>query len=240
LGQEIFEKVKDGVLLCKLINTSVPNTIDLKLISSEFGSRNKTFLALENHRICLKAAQKIGCKTVNISSEDLLEGNSYLVFGLIWQIIRIGFLHRINIFEHPELKQFVQSGENLPAEGLLLRWFNYHLEKTGSPPIHNFGSDLKDSSAYIHLIHSLDPILLPNDQIQLILSKSLLERAKTVIAYGIQIDSSCSLLTANDILDGSEKLNLCFIANLFHNYSGMVPLNEDLEKQNSELTRLLK
>jgi len=56
----------------------------------------------------------------------------------------------------------------LGPEKLLLRWVNYHLAKAGySQPITNFGSDIKDSKAYLQLLSQiqpdeLDPKLFPN------------------------------------------------------------------------------
>jgi hypothetical protein len=70
-----------------------------------------TFLKLENHQRCLDAARSLGCHLVNISAEDLLEGKSYLVFGLLWQIIRASMVHHVNFQEHPELLGLLQSGE---------------------------------------------------------------------------------------------------------------------------------
>ena len=56
----------------------------------------------------------------------------------------------------------------LGPEKLLLRWVNYHLARAGyGNPINNFGSDIKDSKAYLHLLSQiqpdeLDPRLYPN------------------------------------------------------------------------------
>ena len=59
----------------------------------------------------------------------------------------------------------------LGPEKLLLRWVNYHLARGGyGHPINNFGSDIKDSKAYLHLLSQiqpdeLDPKLYPNVQV---------------------------------------------------------------------------
>jgi hypothetical protein len=93
-----------------LINAAVPDTIPQ--ITAVFSDvKSKPFLILENHRRCLDAASKIGCQIVNISSEDLVAGKPYLVFGLLWQIIRAGMLYAINIHQHPELMQLCNPGE---------------------------------------------------------------------------------------------------------------------------------
>ena len=105
----------------KLINAAVPDTIEPRAINSHFDRNqiksSKTFLVLENHRHCLAGAKKIGCNIVNISGEDLVEGKPYLVFGLLWQIIRAGLLYHINLREHPELMQLFAKGEVRMVKG---------------------------------------------------------------------------------------------------------------------------
>ena len=64
----------------------------------------------------------------------------------------------------------------LGPEKLLLRWVNYHLARGGyGHPINNFGSDIKDSKAYLHLLSQiqpdeLDPKLYPNVQVSVIVA----------------------------------------------------------------------
>ena len=82
-----------------------------------------------------------------------------MVYGLLWQIIKYGLLSHVNLGKHPELH--VIGGEDLatlPAEDLLLRWFNYHLEKSGiALRAKNFGADISDSILYAHLLNRLSP-----------------------------------------------------------------------------------
>lgn len=96
----------------ELIESAVPGTLDLDRIHRpRSGQRGAKFLMLENHRLCLAAARAIGCNLVNISGEDLVDGRPYLVFGLLWQIIRAGLLYHVNLRSHPELQRLLQSGE---------------------------------------------------------------------------------------------------------------------------------
>jgi len=46
----------------------------------------------------------------------------------------------------------------LSPEEILLRWFNYHLEKAGSSRrVNNFTGDIKDSEAYTVLLNQIAP-----------------------------------------------------------------------------------
>ena len=133
---EMFDSCKDGLVLAKLINDSVPDTIDERVLNRA-GKKIKTLNAFhmtENNNIVIESSKGIGCSVVNIGSGDIMEGREHLILGLIWQIIRRGLLGKIDIKLHPELYRLLEDGETLeqflrlPPEQILLRWFNYHLK----------------------------------------------------------------------------------------------------------------
>lgn len=131
----MFDKCKDGLVLAKLINDSVPDTIDERVLNKP-GKKIKELNAFhmsENNNIVINSAKGIGCSVVNIGSGDIIEVREHLILGLIWQIIRRGLLGKIDIKLHPELYRLLEEDETLeqflrlPPEQILLRWFNYHL-----------------------------------------------------------------------------------------------------------------
>ena len=133
---EMFDECKDGLVLAKLINDSVPDTIDERVLNRP-GKKIKqlnAFHMTENNLIVINSAKAIGCSVVNIGSGDIIEGREHLILGLIWQIIRRGLLSKIDIKLHPELYRLLEDDETLeqflrlPPEQILLRWFNYHLK----------------------------------------------------------------------------------------------------------------
>lgn len=133
---EMFDECKDGLVLAKLINDSVPGTIDERVLNKP-GAKIKTlnnFHMVENNNIVIDTAKAIGCSVVSTGSEDIIGGNETLIMGLIWQIIRRGLLGKIDIKLHPELYRLLEDDETLeqflrlPADKILLRWFNYHLK----------------------------------------------------------------------------------------------------------------
>lgn len=122
----------DGLILCKLINDAVPDTIDERVLNA--GKKINNFQMTENNNIVINSAKAIGCSVVNIGSQDLIEGREHLILGLIWQIIKRGLLSKIDIKLHPELYRLLEEDETLdeflrlPPDQILLRWFNYHLK----------------------------------------------------------------------------------------------------------------
>ena len=145
---EMFDECRDGLVLAKLINDSVPDTIDERVLNRA-GKKIKTLNAFhmtENNNIVINSAKAIGCSVVNIGSGDIIEVREHLILGLIWQVIRRGLLGKIDIKLHPELYRLLEDDETLeqflrlPPEQILLRWFNYHLknakwERRLAPPI---------------------------------------------------------------------------------------------------------
>lgn len=88
---------------------------------------------IENNNLVLNSAKAIGCSIVNIGSGDIIEGREHLIMGLVYQIVKVGLLAKVDIKLHPELYRLLEKGEELvdflklPPEKILLRWVNYHL-----------------------------------------------------------------------------------------------------------------
>jgi len=232
-SEDMFEKCKDGILLCKMINISVPETIDERTINK--GKLN-AFKIHENQILVVNSANAIGCSVVNIGAEDLSKGKQHLILGLLWQIIRIGLFSKISLAANPNIAALLREGESLndlmslSPEDLLLRWVNYHLEKAGSDRrIKNFSNDIKDSEAYAILLHRIspDPSIIDRPE-KLMGVSNLTTRAEIFLTNADKIKMR-KFLRAKDIVNGNPKLNLAFVANLFNNYPALDL--EDIEQE---------
>jgi len=238
-GDALFQSVHDGLVMCKLINDSVAKTIDERVI-------NKTNLNLfkihENQSLAIGSAASIGCSIVNIGAQDLIDGTHHLVLGLLWQIIKIGLLSKVNLKLHPELYRLLEEGETLEdlmglgAEQILLRWFNYHLREAGSDRrVNNFSGDIKDSEAYTILLNQIAP---KNRGVN---TDALNEgdvnvRAEMVLDNAEKLDCR-KFLRPPDIVSGHPRLNLAFVANLFNTWPGLEPVEEEVIIEVIEETR---
>ncbi|KAG2003234.1 actin cross-linking, variant 2 [Coprinopsis cinerea AmutBmut pab1-1] len=231
---QIFEEVKDGLILCKLINDSVPDTIDTRVLNRPTAKKPlNAFQITENNNIVITSAKGIGCSVVNIGAADIAEGREHLILGLIWQIIRRGLLAHVDLKHHPELYRLCEEDETvedllkLTPDQILLRWFNYHLKAAGHKRrVNNFSRDVSDGENYTVLLNQLKP-----DQCSLapLQTQDVRTRAEQVLQNAEKIGCR-KYLTPSSLVSGNPRLNLAFVANLFNTHPGLEPLNEEEKK----------
>ncbi|KAJ3210946.1 hypothetical protein HDU82_007051 [Entophlyctis luteolus] len=244
MTMQIFGEVKDGLILAKLINDSVPNTIDERVLNT--GKKLNTFQMTENNNVVVNSAKAIGCSVVNIGAQDLIEGREHLALGLIWQIIKIGLQAKVDIKFHPELFRLLEDGETLeqflklPVEQILLRWFNYHLKRAGwNRRVQNFSGDVKDGENYTVLLAQLAPHLCDRSPLH---TRDLMQRAEQVLNNAARMNCR-KYLNPKTLVEGNAKLNFAFVANLFNEWPGLEKLSDAEKAQlddslfNSEGTR---
>jgi len=85
-GDALFEACKNGIVLCKLINDAVPETIDERAINHK---ATHPVQISENNTLVLNSARSIGCNVINIDAQDIMAGTPHLLLGLIWQIVKV-------------------------------------------------------------------------------------------------------------------------------------------------------
>ncbi|XP_017570156.1 plastin-1 isoform X2 [Pygocentrus nattereri] len=225
----LFKSVKDGILLCKMINLSQPDTIDERVISTK---KRTTFTMTENLILALNSASAIGCTVVNIDAQDMIAGTPHLVLGLLWQIIKIGLFADIELSRNEALIALLGESEELDhllsmsPEELLLRWVNYHLDAAGWKQIRNFSEDIKDSRAYFHLLDQISPKGDGDDEMRIVIEMSGLnepddeKRAELMLRQAARLDCR-QFVTPQDVVAGNHKLNMAFVANLFNMFPAL-------------------
>ena len=228
-NNDIFDRLKNGVILCKLMNKIQEGTIDERVINTK--DNMNVFQQAENLNLALSAAKSIGITTIGMNKDIFLEANKNpsMALGLMWQIAKQIMLQKINLKNFPELVRLLNPGEQLSdllklsPEQLLLRWFNYHLKQAGyDKPITNFSGDVKDSEKYIVLLNQLDKNKCDKSGLQ---ESDLSKRAAKVLNDAKKLGAN-SYINPKDIVSGNSKLNTLFVASIFNACPGLDPPTE--------------
>ncbi|MEQ2245320.1 phospholipid scramblase 1, partial [Ilyodon furcidens] len=241
--ESLFASLRDGIVLCKLINLSQPDTIDERVINTK---KLTTFTMRENIVLAMNSASAIGCTVVSIDAHDLMVGKPHLVLGLLWQIIKVGLFADIEITRNEGLISLLLEGEeldhlvSLSPEELLLRWVNYHLINAGTETISNFSADIKDSRAYFHLLDQISP--QDEDEFHMgikinmagLSERDLERRAELMLQEAAKLDCR-QFVSPRDVTSGNSKLNLAFVANLFNMHPGLQKTMINLEGEHIEV-----
>jgi len=231
--KDLYTRCDNGLILCKLINFSVPKTIDERSMNKQ--KNMSIYQKLENLELALRSAEAIGCHVVNIRPNDINNAKEHLILGLLWQIIQIGLFSEINLAHHPGLVLLLRDGETkedllkLTKEELLLRWMNYHLTRSDyqGKEIKNFSSDIKDSIPYTYLLKQISPgNLSPPVNLNPLNENDLVRRAEKMLNEADKLNAR-EFVTSNDVVQGNPKLNMAFVANLFNTYPALDIIQED-------------
>jgi len=122
----------------------------------------------------------------------------------------------------------------LPADQLLLRWFNYHLKNAGHPKkVTNFSGDVKDSVAYTVLLAQIAPKTCDKSALT---EADVLKRAGKVLHNAGKLDVH-AFIQPQDIVSGNSRLNLAFTAAIFNACPGLDPLTE---KEKADLAGMME
>nr|XP_021142567.1 plastin-2 [Columba livia] len=205
---DLFQAVGDGIVLCKMINFSVPDTIDERTINKK----------------------KLTPFTIQVQ-DSLYFYYPYFFQGMT-KVIRRSEQALIALLREGESLEDLMK---LSPEELLLRWANYHLENAGCNKVNNFSSDIKDSRAYYHLLNQVAPKGdeegIPAITIDMsgLREKDDVQRAECMLQQAERLGCR-QFVTATDVVRGNPKLNLAFIANLFNKYPALhKPENQDID-----------
>ena len=236
-SNEVFDRIKNGVLLCKLINKAQEGTIDERVINTK--DNMNIFQQVENLNLAISAAKSIGLNVIGLNYDSIMDGKNYImVLGLMWQVVKLVVLCNIQLKHHPELIRLLNPGEQLSdllklsPEQLLLRWFNYHLKAAGyEKKITNFSGDVKDSEKYTILLHQLNKNLCDKSALD---EPDKKKRAKKVIDNSKKLGAE-SYITPEDIVAGNSKLNTLFVASIFNAYPGLEPATEEEKYEAAKL-----
>ncbi|TPX67383.1 hypothetical protein SpCBS45565_g03865 [Spizellomyces sp. 'palustris'] len=263
--ETFFSAFQDGILLAHIINEIKAKSVNIQKLNTHINPEHLAppakadnvpqehtkdlFEATNNLNICLDAARNVAV-VVNVAAEDFLRKKPDLVLGVVWQLIRAHLLSDVNLPSHPELIRLLEPGESLTTligltnDQVLLRWFNYHLARSGaSKRIQNFGKDVTDSEAYLLLLRQVAPGHRKDvtDELEAALKIPAAEkeaRAKAVLEAAERLGCR-KFVTVADICNSHARLNLAFVATVFAKHIGIhLPTEEQARETLNEVAML--
>ncbi|KAI6212254.1 L-plastin [Aphelenchoides fujianensis] len=248
-GDDLYTKIQDGLVICKLIDFSVPGTINFERVRGR-----KTH---QKRREALRGAETIGITIVDTNDHAIFFHQEALL-GLLWEIVRVSFLllfvscliacefrsacsARSTSSTCPASFRLLREGETLDElrrltpKQILILWVNYHLERAGAGrQLSNFTSDVTDSEIYTRLLHSIAPVERGVSLAPLSVLGNV-QRATSMLNEANKIGCR-EFVSANDVAQGNYKLNLAFVANLFNKYPNL-PEPDAEEKKKLDVIR---
>ena len=213
-SNEIFKKIKDGLILAKLVNLAAPGTVDERVIVKDPGMTVHD--KQSNLNSTIMSAKSIGCM-IEATSDDVLNEVRKGDIDLLYQILKPIVYKKISVQEFPQMLRFKHEKEEieelltLGPEDFLKRWFNYHLNKAGHEnKLTNFSEDVKDSEKYTILLNQLNGDC----------DKSALDETDPIVRAGKVLENAPKIgakvyIKDVDISNGNEHLNRFFTAGLF-------------------------
>ncbi|KAF7233699.1 hypothetical protein EG68_03990 [Paragonimus skrjabini miyazakii] len=234
---QLYDRCKNGILLCKLINIASPNTIDERSINKGPALKH-VFNVHENLTLAINSAAAIGCCVVNMGPDDIEKKKRHIVLGLIWQLIRKGLVDTITLTQHGELICLLQEGESpedllrLKPEEVLIRWVNYHMMRAGcGRRMTNYNRDVQDGEIYTYLLDQIAPVEKRGKMkspAEILASLNDRERAANVL-NNAEVLGARSFLSPEDIYlanESRDRLHLAFLATLFNLYPALDVQND--------------
>ena len=210
-SNEVFKKMKNGVILAKLVNLAAPGTVDERVIVKDPGMTVQD--KKSNLNLVLNSAKAIGC-LFETTSDDVLDEIRSKDVDLLYQILMPIVYKKVTVQEFPQMLRFKQEKEEveelltLGPEDFIKRWFNYHLAKINHPKkLEKYEEDLKDSEKYTLLLN----ILNPECDKSALDEPDLLKKSEKVLENAPKIGANV-YIKKEDIPSGNPHLNKFFCA----------------------------
>jgi len=143
---DLFQDLRDGVVLLRLLEVLTGNEYKRengKMRVHHIGNVNKVIAVL----------QEYGIKLLNISSNDIVDGNPKLTLGLIWAIIQY--------WQGKEVRESAAAPESQQnnIEKFLLSWCQQQTKGYANVQIEDFTRSWQSGLAFNALIHKFHPDL---------------------------------------------------------------------------------
>jgi len=201
----IFEDLRDGTVLLKIIDKITPGTVNWKRVNQQAPMHR--IKQVENSNYAVELGKDLKFSLVGIGGVDITDGNETLTMALVWQLMR-----------HHVLTVLKEVGGGAPvSEQQMIKWSNDLVASSGKPSrMGNFKDpNLKTSQFFLDLVDAIRKgcvdwslVYDPCDDHQ-----KCTDNAKLAINLARKLGATIFLLP-EDIVEGKDKMILTFIGSL--------------------------
>jgi len=206
----LFEDVKDGLCLLKVIDKIQPGLVSWKQVEMAPNNKFKK-VSNNNYAVVLGKSKELNLSLVGIGGSDIVDGNKKLILGLTWQLMRA---HTLRFLAEVQAKKF---GGKPITDQMLLDWANEQVKSIGKErKITNFKDPaLSDGLFFLDLLTAVEARVVSAEYIfdPPADDKQKLDNARYAISVARKLGCTLFLLP-EDITEVKPKMILTFIASI--------------------------
>jgi plastin-1 len=206
----LFEDVKDGLCLLKVIDKIQPGLVSWKQVEMAPNNKFKK-VSNNNYAVVLGKAKELNLSLVGIGGSDIVDGNKKLILGFTWQLMRA---HTLRFLAEVQAKKF---GGKPITDQMLVDWANEQVRSIGKErKITNFKDpSLSDGLFFLDLLKAVEPRVVSDEYIfdPPADDKQKLDNARYEISVARNLGITIFLLTEY-ITEVKTKIKFTFIASI--------------------------
>jgi len=201
----LFDDLKDGLALLRIIDKIEPGRVDWKRVNQKTPMHKLKMV--ENSNYAIDICKDLKFSLVGIAGSDIVDGNETLTLATVWQLMRH---HVLTVLKE------VGGGARV-SEDAMVTWSNNLVQKSGkTSSMKNFkDSSLRNSLFFIDVLDSIRPGCVtysdingsPNSDAE------CMDNAKYAISMARKLGATIFLLP-EDIIEVKDKMILTFVGSL--------------------------
>jgi len=205
----LFEDVKDGVGLLKVIDKIEPGLVDWKQAEMQPNNKFKK-VSNNNYAVVLGKSKQLNVSLVSTGGVDIVDGNKKLILGFVWQLMRH---HTLKFLAEVQSKKF---GGKAVTDEMIIAWANDTVKQSGKDSkMASFkDSSLADSIFFIDLLAAVESRVISWENVnEGKTPEDRLQNARYAISVARKLGATIFLLP-EDIVEVKPKMIMTFIASI--------------------------
>jgi len=205
----LFEDVKDGLALLKVIDAIEPGLVEWKKVEMNPNHKLKK-CQNNNYAVVLGKEDPLKMSLVGLGGSDIVDGNKKLILGYVWQLMRH---HTLKFLQQVQKDKF---GGKPVTDDMIIRWANDAVKSSGKDT--KMGSlkdsSLADSRFFIDLLAAVEPKIINWEYVtEGKTEEDRLNNARYAISVARKMKATIFLLP-EDIVEVKPKMILTFLASV--------------------------